>query len=657
MVAGGAGRCRRDATARIADLVDVRSVRTQLSRSLLTVPIAILAIVVLLGLLKVNGSSAAVLSTEPSAELAGQAHLIRTDEYLVRTPLVIHQAELDFPAESQVGMGSHDMGVLSDLPVKDLSVVVRPHSWVYFVVDVERAFAFEWWIVVLGPFFGVYAVVAVLTRRTLLASLAGLLATASPAMLWFAVPGMGLAVLYGGLTSAALLLSVTSEGRRRYIFAALAGWLAVAFAALLYIPWLIPLAMIFGAILIVQLPAAIKTWPAFIRVAAVFFGVVVVFFAIYYRDHHNALRVIAASRYPGERVTKPGEAIPAHLFGSPYDVFATARPLTTINGTNESQNASGLMLWLPIALVGGAFTGWRARSQAQRALVAVMTVAMVLAAWALLPVPVSIARLIGLTNVQGPRVAMPLTVAGAIAAALYLHRLREDPAFRPRRDRIIIATLAFAFVTGWAGTQITLEGVPVARGKIVLLWLVVTLVVTLLLRGKVLLGLGGLCVFVLFGSVRINPLQVGLDPILDHPLVAQVDAVAAQHEGERWAAIGADTGMRALVVASGVPTVTGTSWYADTGAWDAIDPTEASRDLWDRYANIGMEVDLTLPAVTYQLVADDFLMVLTPPCSGALQQLDVRFAAVDHEVAASCFNLLDAPDQLGERWIYAVGTG
>ena len=81
------------------------------------------------------------------------------------TPLVIRQAELGYPRTADVGVGVHDTGTLSDLPVKELSVIAKPHSWLYFVFGLERGFAFEWWLVVFGPLLGFAALELILLRR------------------------------------------------------------------------------------------------------------------------------------------------------------------------------------------------------------------------------------------------------------------------------------------------------------------------------------------------------------------------------------------------------------------------------------------------------------------------------------------------------------
>ncbi|MCU1386894.1 MAG: hypothetical protein JWL72_232, partial [Ilumatobacteraceae bacterium] len=578
----------------------------------------------------------------------------RIDEYNSRTALVIRQSKTDFAASSDLGVGPHDTGVLTDLPVKNLSAVMKPVTWAYFVLDVERAFAIEWWLTMLGPFLGVYALMMVLTRSRLIAALTGLLVAASPALLWWSIPSSGFSVMYGAFTCALIIAAARATGRRRFLWTALGGWTAAGFATMLYLPWLIPLTLLFGAIAISQMPNVLVQWKRLLTAAVAFGGVFGLLMAIYLRDHHAALSSIANSVYPGNRVTPAGEALPELVFDAPYDVFTTSRQYSLIAGTNQSEAASGLMLWLPIAIVGGAFAGFRTRSKAARALTASMIVSVVLAAWALLPIPAKVGSLLGLTNVQGSRVALPLAVAGLISGGLFVQRIRDDPAFRPSVGRAVLGAAAFAALTGWVIRKYTIDSVEPSRRSMLLLLVVFSVAVFVVMRGKALVGLGSMCVLTLFGSVRINPIQIGLGPILDNPLTLQIGSVRAGHESERWAAVGEAGHAPSILMASGAPTVTGTDWYANTTAWHRIDPTDSSSSIWNRFAQIWIVVDDAVPSPTLELRYNDLIVIHTASCAGALQDFDVTYVTSESELSSPCLRPLAPKSGPGERWIYQV---
>ena len=235
----------------------LRDLLRRWSRSLLLIPAAVVLAIVVLAAFRVNGSSVGALSeADPSPQALFGVRPIRSDEWHLRTPMVVHQAALNFARASDIGMGVHDVGTLLDFPVRSPAVVVKPNSWPYFVVGVEHAFAFEWWLTVAGPFLGVYATLAVLTRSRAVSALSGVLASAAPVAAWWTVPWLGLTVLYAGVMAALVIRGAQLQDRRRYLLFALGGWAAACFVAQLYLPWVVPLGVLFGALIISSLALA-----------------------------------------------------------------------------------------------------------------------------------------------------------------------------------------------------------------------------------------------------------------------------------------------------------------------------------------------------------------------------------------------------------------
>src|SRR5690606_22772541 len=139
-------------------------------------------------------------------------------------------------------------------------------------------------------------------------------------------------------------------------------------------------------------------WRSWAAVVGMTIAVAAVGIAVFVLDHRSALAAISQSRYPGDRVLGSGEALPELLCGGPFDLLSARRQFVDVNQTNQSEAASGLMLWLPIAVMGGAIGWWRRGTRIGRALIAVLVASGVLAAWALVPVPTRLGGLLGLTN-------------------------------------------------------------------------------------------------------------------------------------------------------------------------------------------------------------------------------------------------------------------
>ena len=610
----------------------------------------------LLAALRLNGSSIGLIAaeTDASPQVAFELRPLRSDEWHVRTPMIVRQAGSDFAKSADVGVGGHDVGVLLDFPVRSYAAVVKPNSWPYFVVGVERAFAAEWWLTVLGPFLGVYAVLAVITRSRLVPALSGLLATAAPVMAWWTVPWLGLSVLYGGLMAALVIRAGQVQGRSRSILFGIGGWAGACLVAQLYLPWVIPLGLLFAAVAVSQLTRSFTTWRQLAAAASCWLGVFSLLLAVFYKAHHVALDALVDSVYPGRRSTTSAGGLPELMFDAPFDSLSFHGSSTIVGGTNQSEASSGLMLWFPIAIVGGGFAGFRSYSRPGKALTAVLIAALVFAAWALLPVPSVLGGLLGLTKVQGSRMVVPLTVASALAAGLYADLVRRDGWFRPPGNRVAIATAAFVAVTGWAATRLPIDGARPGPGRVLLLIALFGAATWMILTSRVVLGLATACALLLFSTARVNPLQVGLGPLTSSPLIAQVERIQSTDRSARWASSNDDPIASAVLTAAGLPLANGVDLYAIPDAWHRIDPTDAAEQAWNRFANVDISIDNSLAEPTIAAVQPDLILITTPSCAGVLQALEVSFVTQMHEVSLPCLRERSRPATAGERWIYEV---
>src|SRR5580765_2742074 len=75
--------------------------------------------------------------------LAGKPRFIRMDEWMITATGVIGQYNAGMPVKNE-SVGDLNTPVIFGLPVKDISTILRPNLWSYFIFDIERAYAFAW---------------------------------------------------------------------------------------------------------------------------------------------------------------------------------------------------------------------------------------------------------------------------------------------------------------------------------------------------------------------------------------------------------------------------------------------------------------------------------------------------------------------------------
>ncbi len=613
-------------------------------------PIAVALVVAVLGALGITGSSIS-LDGVPGTDaglVAGRARVVRTDEYQVRTPLIVRQQALDLPDRSAIGVGEHDMGVLYDLPTRGWEILVRPQTWPYHVFGLERAFAFEWWILFLAlPALAVYALALALGIRPFTAALVGLIVVFSPFVQWWTLPVTGTAIGYTCLAAAALIAATraTSLGPRIALSAA-TGWFAACFVAVLYPPSVVPLVVVIGvaaaAAIACSFPPAGSRRDWWIRlatvggVACIVGGVLVLAFVV---AHRGALHALSASLYPGSRRNGGGTEDPATLFGAPFNLIVATRAAAngSVSGLNQSEASAGLftLFAVAVAVVAGRTTAfwkpWRSRA----VLIGVLGSSTVLLAWYFLPVPEGLGGPLLLDHVPPFRLLVTFMVASALALGLFFEERRRSGKKLPV-VALAAGTLAFAAPTLWAGAQLDVDGHSAPLWEMLLLTAGSTIGIGLALRGAR-VGLWILVLLLAAGAVVVNPVQRGLGALVDSP-AARLGRELRARPGtgavlDFWS--GSQTA-RVGLTASGVKLVSGLNLYPDDAAWSVLDPTGASRDVWDRYNNAVWHPGPAGSAPKFHVFDEYTISVEIDPCDARLAELGVGTIVTLEPLTAPC---------------------
>lgn len=630
---------------------------------------AVVGVALLLGAFGISGSSLGLYATSVGVSeseagvLAGPARSIRSDEWYVRTPWLLRQVELGLPRSVYGGMGRHDAAVLADMPVRGWELLLRPHAIGYGFLGAGRAIALEWWLMSAVQVVGIYTLLVAVTRRVALGALAGLAVLASPATQWWSVPAGFLTIGYGSLAAGLTILGWRSPSRVRRLALTVPTGLAVAgFLATLYPPWQVGAALVIGpVVLAVALSDAVETErrrDLLTRIgvsALVGLGIGVALFGAFLIVHREAVETISATVYPGQRTSSDGgHASLVSLLGGAFDSFTTQAPMMMVNGTNQSENASGLLLLLPAGLIVYAAGRNASRRSSWWPLAACLGGGAVILSWMLLPLPPWAGAPLLLTLAPPSRLLLPAAFAGVMALALLIHH-QDLHASWPARGTRLAATAAFAAVQGWAAGHYLVDEKPIDLRVAFALLVVVSVGVFLALGRRPLAGLLVLVAFSAWQASQINPIQRGVDPLTESPLRAAIDDVSrAEHDASGWVAVASDPLVKGTITAAGVNHVSGVSPYPDRAAWKVVDPSGAHETTWNRYAHVSFALAPAGSPPRVELQGTDGVLVIVDPCGLELTKLEVEFLVVQNQELSSCVTEVDrVPHGEGYVVIYA----
>jgi hypothetical protein len=633
--------------------------------------IVVVLVAVVFGALKISGSSTGLFDefaadpSTPDGILKQVPRPVRSDEWLVRTPWVLRQAATGFDGTVRGGVGRHDVGVLADLPVWNPLALLRPHQLAYFALPIDVAFALEWWLLHVVQFAGMYLLLVVTIRRPWISAACAALITLSPASQWWTGSATFLAPGYAAL-AAALVVIATREERRwaRIALAAAAGWAGAAFAVVLYPPWQIPSALIVVTFTVAVIARDLGGRPErtqLLRLLAVVVGALTIAAscsAAFAVGHRDAIGAIGSTVYPGDRAAERGGSVPPEqLLGGSLDSFAASKRSTDVNGRNQSENAVGVLLVIPVALATlAALAAMHLRRRDHWPLIGMLGVGTVFGAWMLLDLPSWIGAPLLLDRVPPARLLLPITVVGALSLGLFI----ASPSAGERRLRpaasIVIGT-AFAGMQYWVVGSYVVGGESISGRSAGLLIALFSVGSALAISHLPAVGLSMLVALTAWQAVLINPLQIAVPELRDGRVRAVVDRVdESSPDGTAWLSFAPDPLLRAVLTASGVDTLAAVSPYPDRDAWTVLDDDGQHEEVWNRYAYVYFTPLDPGFEPTFTLDQTDRIFVGVDPCDVRLDGLFVGIVVSDVELDRTCLSPVASVEAGASTFVFYART-
>lgn len=583
--------------------------------------------------LRISGSSMGVLYSQffggaDPRLLVGRPWPIRSDEWLVSTPLTVSQVDQGLPRFNGVLPGGFDASIVWDLPTRDWSVLLRPHMWGFFVLPLDYAFAFRWWL----PFFvmtaAVFTLVCLLWRRPFAAlAVAGAFAV-SPFFQWWFGAGSFWPPAAAATACAAMVVLLRSRRRwERWAAAGLTGYVVAVAAVSLYPPYLIPCIYPAAAFCIGWFATRSsfagswrQRWGRLVPlgVAAAAAGLAVVAFLT---THHAAVDAVNATVYPGARRVPTGQSAGFPWTAMYAGVFASALH-GDIRGfaPNASEGSSFVLLGLYLLASAAwlVWSRWRRLREVDWAIVATVGSLVLLLAFVYVPGWDPVAHVLLLDRVNMPRIVIGFGTVSILLLALVVGRLREGGGLT-----IPWWTTAGAVVLVVADHLAVWHRVRAAAPAVLanaLAWVPMLVLLAFALamfsRGRatvpaVLVALVGLVV-----AGWVNPLYQGVLDLRSTSVGQAIEKAEADEPGA-WVAVG-PLGATAVLRETGVEAYSGVQGWPTQEMWAELDPDGSDRTIWDRYAHVNWTADPTAPPLT--LVQADVVQVRLDSCDPFAQQ-------------------------------------
>lgn len=600
----------------------------------------LLGLYILMSALKLHTSSVSTWdkifgNEEPESVKAGQPRAIRQDEWMVTTPSLVGQYKLGFPA-SNPSLGDGNVPVIWNFPVKDLSMLLRPSLWPYFIFDVEHAFAFSWNFNIYLFLISTFLLFMLLTGNNFwLSAFGAFFIFLSGAMQWWSYSLGSLMIwLNAGFISLAYLLF--SKNVKALI---LSGVVLVissySFMVSMYPPWQAPLVYLYAALLIgfVLQRGGLKNvrekgwWRLGILLSSLL--ILSLFLFHFYGLVKHTYEILLNTVYPGRRTTNGGDLVKGKLFSEFYGMY-----MTDVNVPPKWLNiceASSIMMFFPVLFYGIAinFFKYRRFDWVQLFLSACI---LFLLAWILVGFPSFLSKITLLSMSPAYRTLPVLGVANAFLLVSYLaNREKQKEQNFSWLELILfgISVLVFSrLIAGYINKSTDNFFQP---GQVMVVTLVIALVYLLIRYSYIAfttLALALVLLFINLSNLGIHPLTSGLSALLDNPVVIKTRDIQKSDPTARWAVFG-NQGFANLLKVNGINVFNGVKAVPMLKDMAVLDPMHKKDSVYNRYAHINLMPYLYNDSVDFRLnenaVVNDNYTISMDPCSPRLGQLGVKY--------------------------------
>lgn len=613
--------------------------------------------------LQINGSSIGVWKdvlrdeASPAGVVFSTPKSVRADEWMAWTPSIFAQAfhRPPFPAEN-ANLGAGKSPLLMSVPARHFAMFFRPQLYGFFLFDIETAFAFYWNVKVFALFASFFLLLRALTRNDFWISLfgAGWVSFSAYVQWWLSCPPMMPEML---ASWAAAILCVIHLFRSEKLVSRIVAMLilviaGVNFALCFYPPFQVPLIYLGVAIIagwLWQNKNASLHWRAggiSLALAGLAIATVLV---PYILECKPTLEILAHTSYPGSRRTHGGELTITDTFNGVLGFFNRSEKDYLASRGNSCEASNFYPLWI-FALAGGGFGLWRDRRNRSVEIMLLSCLGL-FTLYTFCPFPTWLCQWTLFNYVTGTRALLAIGIAGVLFTTMLL----AQPSRLLKTSRRLIAAIAVLtgiavlLVASYSGNEKFLT-----PGRFSLLAALNALFVALYYFAPTKMFCGVFLLCLVLNNGAINPVVIGLGPLLDATPAAVVRQIRESDPDGKWISY-SNTWLPQFFKALGADVINGLHIVPDPVFCREMDPTGKYEPVWNRYASAVFQQAEPGEKPEFRSLGPSAYILKVSPVDPALLARGARYAVFPQSIDSGKMGLrLLARFPESKIWIYQL---
>lgn len=603
---------------------------------------------------ELSGSSVGILINNVGGDgstIAGISRQVRSDEWMVFTPMALSQCVTDGGAfsyfQDSMRAVETDMFLIYGQPVWDIAILFRPFQWGYLILGAAKGLSFFWCGRLIFLFMVSFEFARALFKirsNWFNVAYAFFITFAGVVQWWFSINAFVEMLIFGQLAIIwAKCYLISNNYWKRLLFSIGIAWCLIIFILTVYPAWEIPLAYVFLAVfiglMVEMLPSSKKSSrDVFLVLLTLALVICAIVYVVCFKSW-DTVQIEANTAYPGQRSLTGGGA-GSNLLYYLYSI------ITPVDGRGVPENVcefASFYTLFPLSLIIPILA--LNKCKALRPYIISLLICIVfLGVYVIIGYPELIAKLSLLSKSAPYRAVVALEYALVLVLFFSLNCMSKIS----KKSAVIAVIVSVLFLL------ICVLLVPVHEGSfdlILSILIVLVLMVAILRipkqRGLRNFGIACIVVSLLTGAL-VNPIRSGLDGYMNTDL-----ALAIKQSGNSenvWASTDISLSTNNYPASLGYKTLNSTNVYPQIETWEKLDPNHENEEIYNRYAHIRLY--LTDGEPKFDLVqADVFSLSLSVDDLAMLGVDRILSVEADYQERFDDIKLLS---HTGRFYIYAI---
>lgn len=625
----------------------------------------LLAVLLLMTVLKVHGSSIGVWNKYIDDNIykeglvLGVPRTIRSDEWLVQTPLALSQNYNDYEQYNKFVGNGQDTAVLYDAPNKHWSTIFKPHNWGFFVLPEENAYAFKWWSRGLLLVFSTYVLLLAITKRNYLLSILGsLLMFFTPMVQWWYAIQVMEPISYGFLALYCAIRILHYENKKRlFLYISVLTFSLIAFSIAFYPAFQVPVMHVviacFIGYLLQNWNEIKKSLPTKIFTLSTSLLIAIAVLTSYFFSVRDTIDSILSTSYPGARFINGGGYTLIQFLSGPYSFFLQLNSVNIPAIFGNQSEASNFITILPFIIIFPYIIYLLIKNRNNN-----LNKLLYIIPLLLLFITNILFVFFGFNNfiakyslfylIPENRLMIGIGLISFLGLILFTNSLQKKEIIISERSIAIIFAIITTIIVAFIGRELFLLAPNYMQSKwsILIVSFSFGLMIFLLLSQKTKIFISFLLLISALSTGFVNPIYYGLKPLRDSEFSQELVDLNNKYnkEGKKWVVFDSMIWGNYLI-AQGIPTLNGTHLYPQLEIWSEYDPDGKYIQNYNRYSHI-VFIAIDTDDVIFSNPVPDTLEVRINPCNSVIQKVSKILITEKDMYQYECMKRINTIDNL-----------